>query len=737
MTHGRQILVAIAVLATLVVVGIPAAQAQPVVHDRVVSDDPANYTPDIMDGSAEAVIQIGDKVIVGGTFSTVQAAGSNVNVTRTRLMAFNAMTGAIDTDFAPAVNGDVLSFAPGPGGDTVYVGGAFTTVGGRAARRLALLDVDSGAHVPGFAVPTINGLVKDMEVSGGRLYLAGSFSSVGSVTRTALAALNPTTGGLLADFNPVIGGTHDGRYQGVVKIAVSPNGERMAVIGGFGTVNGARREQIAMLDLTTTPASLANWYTPRYEATCFFVFYTYMRDVAFSPDSSYLVIGTTGRHYAGTLCDAVARFETYATGTNLRETWLDYTGGDSVISVTATRAAVYAGGHFRWWNNPFCPGRGEAPCAGAVARDGIVALDPANGLPLAWNPGRARGYGIYQFLPTAQGMWAVSDTATIGGEQHGRIAFLPLAGGTVLPPQRTGTLPGQVFTAGAAGVRHRTFDGTAAGPPAAADAGGVDWSASRGAFMINDILYAGWSDGRFLKRTFDGAAFGPPAVIDTADRIVPDTAWHNTVPAIAGMFFASGRLYYTKTGTSSLFYRYFTADSDVVGATEFVATGNVAGIDWSVVGGMFLVGDALYFVTTTDGRLHRATWAGTAPVAGSATTVGTAIDWNARAVFLSTAGAPPNTPPVAAFAPTCAELTCTFDAAASADPDGSIASYAWTFGDGGTATGVAPAHTYAAAGGYDATLTVTDSQGATTSVTRAITVAGPPPAPTPTPPARR
>ena len=92
--------------------------------------------------------------------------------------------------------------------------------------------------------------------------------------------------------------------------------------------------------------------------------------------------------------------------------------------------------------------------------------------------------------------------------------------------------------------------------------------------------------------------------------------------------------------------------------------------------------------------------------------------------FTITRGAPPaNQPPVAAFTPTCTQLACTVNASASADPDGTIASYAWQFGDGGTGTGVTSSRTYAAAGTYTITLTVTDDDGATDTTTRQVTVA--------------
>lgn len=56
------------------------------------------------------------------------------------------------------------------------------------------------------------------------------------------------------------------------------------------------------------------------------------------------------------------------------------------------------------------------------------------------------------------------------------------------------------------------------------------------------------------------------------------------------------------------------------------------------------------------------------------------------------------------------------------DPDGQIVSYAWNFGDGGTASGNAPSHTYTAAGTYSVTLTVTDNGNLTASASTTATI---------------
>jgi PKD repeat protein len=88
---------------------------------------------------------------------------------------------------------------------------------------------------------------------------------------------------------------------------------------------------------------------------------------------------------------------------------------------------------------------------------------------------------------------------------------------------------------------------------------------------------------------------------------------------------------------------------------------------------------------------------------------------------------PANQSPIAAFtyAPTSptAGAAVQFDASASADPDGTIISYAWNFGDGGTAVGAVVAHLYAASGSYTAQLTVTDNGGTAAQVVRTVTVA--------------
>lgn len=926
--RGRRALlvVGLAALLTSWMVSVPAppAEAQTVAHSAVVSDDPANFTPHVLDGKVNSIVQVGNTVILGGAFSQVQAASGGAILTRNNVVAFNATTGAISTTFVPNVNGEVTVVLPAADGQSVYFGGFFNSVNGATrTRSLARVNLSNGAVTPGFLAPVMNSRVKDLRLAGGRLWVAGTFATIANQAQPALATVNPNTGAFDSYMDVQFADPRNGGVLQVLKMDVTPAGDRLVAIGNFNTVGGLSRQQVVILDLTGPSAEVANWGTRVYEPNCASVFDSYMRDLDVSPDGSFFVISTTGayRGFANNNpCDTTIRWETYATGDQVQPTWLDYTGGDTSYAVAITGSAVYVGGHFRWQNNPYA---GDRAGAGAVAREGIAALDPANGLPLAWNPGRAKGVGVFDMLATATGLWVGSDTDRIGGwEYHGRIAFFPLAGGTTLPAYETGELPGHVFLAGgqasgpapgsvlhrvnaggpvlptsdtgpdwaadngttnplrtsgsnaaswvpvgsvdgtvpgstpsaifdterwdpsaapalnwsfavasgtpiqvrlyfanrcdctndpgerrfditldgtlvlddfdiAAAVGHnvgtmRSFDVTSDGtvnidfahvtenplingieivrtdiaPPAApsgpndlrdvffdgtdaepADVRtdtGIAWGDTRGSVMIDGDVYTGYANGSFSRRSFDGTTFGPALAVDTHDQLVVLDNWRTDVTRITGMFFDNGRLYYTVSGSASLFYRYFTPSNSVIGALRYTASGNLADVEFNRVSGMFLEGGHLYYGSSLDGTLRRVDWNGTAPVAGTATTVGgPAIDgndWRSRGMFLYTGdnlpgGPTPNQPPTADASITCLELSCDFDGTGSSDPDGTIASYSWDFDDG-TAPVTTPSgnHTYTAAGTYTVALTVTDNDGAPNTTTRDITVSATPPA---------
>ena len=625
----RRRVVLSSLVAAVVLVGLMAQPggAVNVPQPVVVSADPANWTPHVLDGKVDAIVVVGGKVVAGGLFTQVATADDPATpIPRSNIFAFDATTGAIDPNFAPVMDNEVESLAVAPDGLHVFAGGRFTKINGVAQKSLAKLRLSDGARITQFKGKT-NARVKDMAQSGGKLYIGGTFSTVDGVAQVALAALDPTNGALSPDLNLQFSGPRTGTLN-VDKFDITPDGSRLIAIGNWTLVNGLQRDQIVMVDLTTTPDSVFDWATTRFQQQCAAVFDTYMRDVDIAPDGSYFVIATTGAYRAGSLCDTASRWELGRTGSGQQPTWVDYTGGDTLYSVAITGPTVYVGGHQRWLNNPL---RSGSAGPGAVAREGIAALDPRNGLPLLWNPGRDRGVGVFALVSTPEGLWIGSDTDRIGRyEYHGKLALMPVAGGSAVPEPRVGAVPGDLYRLGLTGVMdHRAYDGTAFGAPAPVP--GVDWTQARGAFMVSGRLYTGWSDNNLYVRDFDGTTAGPAMALNLAGV---NTSTNFPVNRVTGMFFepASGRLYYTLSGDARLLYRYFTPESGVVGAETFTASTT----GWSSVSGMTLASGKLYFATS-NGNLSAVDFAGGVP-SGSATVIsGPAVDgqsWQSRGLFV-------------------------------------------------------------------------------------------------------
>ncbi|HVX43996.1 MAG TPA: PKD domain-containing protein [Mycobacteriales bacterium] len=761
---GRRLGWILAALVTVTILfGAGPAFAVNAQQDTLVDPVPGLQTPDINDGTVNAMVQVGSKIIVGGDFTNVTPRGSSTAVSRPDILAFDATTGALDTAFVPALNGTVLDLAPGPVAGTVYVAGSFGQVDGVKAKGVALLDTQTGQMVNGFAPAAMNGAVYGVGLAGGRLYIAGTFTSVGGAPHLGVAALDPNTGAVDPFVAISLTGHHNYHGSGAEgavgprTMDISPDGSRMILAGNFTQADGLARDQIVMVDLTGNAAAVdPQWATLAYTAACFSgSFDTYLRDVDFAPDGSYFVVvatGGSGTNSDGTkaLCDSASRWETAATGSNVRPSWIDYTGQDTLLSVAVTGTAVYVGGHQRWLNNTL---GFDSAGAGAVPRPGLAALDPVSGMPYSWNPGRnPRGAGASAILATAQGLYVGSDTEWIGDFDYRRkrIAYFPLAGGEAVQPDTTRELPGNVYSTGqisaqgtptSTDLTYRAYDDTPATSATLVPTAGTDWSQTRGAFMVGNTMYYGLTDGNLYERSFDGTTLGAAALIDPYD----DPKWSDVqtgsgqtyrgkkptfyaeLPNITGAFYLGHRIYYTQANRSALYSRWFEPESGIVGADETTVSGG----NFSSIAGLFHSGDSLYYAARSDGTLHRVHFSGGVLDPASDTVVSggaiDGIDWRTRSLFVY-GGAAPNQPPVASISASCEQLNCTIDGSGSSDPDGTIASYSWNFGDGTTGSGVQPAHTYSAAGRYTITLTVTDDDGATASTTQTVapTTATPP-----------
>ena len=301
--------------------------------------------------------------------------------------------------------------------------------------------------------------------------------------------------------------------------------------------------------------------------------------------------GGYGRPFAGTYCDSAQRWESNATGTGLTPTWIDYTGGDSLTSVTVTGGAVYVGGHQRWMNNPY---GSDAASGGAVQRFGIAALDPVNGLPYAWNPGRdPRGTGAWALLPTSQGLVQSAATpATSTASTRNRIAFLPLAGGETPPSFTPQGLPGTLYAIGASTLTGQSFNGTSLGSAGVVSTRAWRLVARSAAAPPRGELYTPWSDGNMYERSFNGTTLGAA----TALQLNSLSPTHFAAANVTGIFYSAGRIYYTESGSHYLYWRWFEPEDGLVGAQEFIASGNGDGLDWISTTGATLAAGA---ITTT------------------------------------------------------------------------------------------------------------------------------------------
>lgn len=201
------------------------------------------------------------------------------------------------------------------------------------------------------------------------------------------------------------------------------------------------------------------------------------------------------------------------------------------------------------------------------------------------------------------------------------------------------------------GIGARTFSGTTAGaltPVGGAD--GTPWASMRGAMLIDGQLYYGMTDGNLYTRTFDGTTVGPPSIVNPFNDPLWDgrttgsgtsvytgvkSSFYPEIATLAAMYYnGGGKIYYTRTGQTKLFWRWFSPDSKITGADEFTVATSASFANASGV--LFMSGAYLYY-STTNGNLDRIGWTGTT-TSGTATVVsGPAVDgqnWASNGAFI-------------------------------------------------------------------------------------------------------
>ena len=204
-----------------------------------------------IDGVAWGQLVVGDVVYVVGNFNNARPAGARAGqqeVPRSNILAYDLNTGKLIEDFAPALNGAGRSLALSEDGKTLYVAGEFDKVDNEWHSRLAAFDISHGhgTLISSFQ-PVFSTTVKDIAVAGDTLYVGGYFTTVNKQKRSRLAALKASTGELL-DWTA----SAEGPNAQVYAIEVSPDHSKVVIGGSFSTVNGSSKPGYGMALLSAS-----------------------------------------------------------------------------------------------------------------------------------------------------------------------------------------------------------------------------------------------------------------------------------------------------------------------------------------------------------------------------------------------------------------------------------------------------------------------------------------------------
>ncbi len=313
----------------------------------------------------------------------------------------------------------------------LYVGGSFTSVGPVTGSGVPV-DSSTGLARPGF--PRVNGQVfVAVSDGGGGWYLGGTFTAVDGVARSNAAYVRADNS--VAPWNPAPNST-------VRAIALRDGSVYLG--GQFSSAGGQSRNRIAEVD---TALGVATSWNPNSN--------NIVRALAWH-GSDLLVAGqftSIGGQLRNRIA-AISRTTGLATGWNPN-------ANSNVFALEVAGDTVYAGGQFTSiggqarnrlaalhattalatsWNPnannqvlalAYAAGvvyaGGQFTAAGGQTRNRVVALDAATGLATSWNP---NANNQVQSLGISDGrLYVGGDFLTIGGQPRSRVAALSLASG--------------------------------------------------------------------------------------------------------------------------------------------------------------------------------------------------------------------------------------------------------------------------------------------------------------------
>jgi hypothetical protein len=332
---------------------------------------------------------------LGGPVSALAVTGSAVwagapflTTGTTTLAAFDRTTAA-STPASPHASGPVDALALQA--STLYVGGAMSIDGGPTEGAVAI-DADSGVPTGWAARDGVDGegypaAVYTLNASAASVFAGGTFGSIGGIERTGLAAIDLTTG------QPTAWAPQLGSADPLVE-ALALEGSTLYVGGGFDSVDGQPRTDLAALDLTT--GDVLPWNpAPN----------NFVNGIA--PDGATIYVSGAFSQIGGQARGDIAAL---AADTGEATAFDPDPQGGGVAAIAVSGDTVYAGGHFSE--------------IGGQPRNHLAALDPATGQATAWNPNATVASG----QPT--GLVGVNTIAVSGSTVYAGGRFTQLGGAT-------------------------------------------------------------------------------------------------------------------------------------------------------------------------------------------------------------------------------------------------------------------------------------------------------------------
>ncbi len=572
--------------------------------------------------------------------------------------------------------------------------------------------LDSPWGVTGATDPRREG---DVEVqafaqSGNRMYVGGNFTAVqrtasgtDRVAQGFLAAFDATTGELLRDFVPKLNAP-------VMALAVLPNGNIVAG-GHFTSANGAPATALAALN-PTTGATVPGWKVNVQDRSNAGV----LRISDLSVSGNWLYLGGAFTHVGGgsnpdnlVYAKSAARVSVTdgTPGTNWNP---EFNGTVVALDASTDGSRLYAAGYFT--------------ASRTTATSKAAAVQTSAGAPLAtpaWNPVWSSSANYQQTIGE------VGNRVWVGGSQHSFFSF------------STSTFE---RLSGNIGKQNGDFQAMAEGPRGILYAGshGHDYNYSN-AYIWPEVG-TGWTQADSFEYTGAWhAASGDyiPSFTPALKFRLGQGVWASIVDS-NGTYWAGGDMQTARTRTSGNkwaggFARFPQKDATAPSrpGTPGVSENTASTIRLTWAGAADNSGSVTYQILRDDRVV--ATTTGTSAVlpkdgknrffVRAADAAGT-LSASTPVVTAGPVGTTPNAAPAASFTSTATGLAVAVDGSASTDPDGTIASYAWDFGDGTTAAGTKASRTYAAAGTYTVKLTVTDDKGATGTKSTPVTVTAAP-----------